>query len=59
MAGDSIGALPPAIFIIYIRKPRPLPVVVVVMMMVMMMVGLRWGGHCQNRKSGASEDHFL
>jgi len=33
--------------------------VVVMMVMMMMVVGLRWGGHCQNGKGRASEDHFL
>ena len=55
-----MGAPSPAIFTTGAMTPRTSTVMMMVMMvMVMMVVRLRWGGHCQNGKGCASEDHFL
>jgi hypothetical protein len=59
MAGDSVGAPTPAIFMTHTGRPRSIVVMVMVVVMMVMMVGLRRGGHCQNGKGCASEDHFL
>jgi hypothetical protein len=59
MAGGSVETRPPAIFMNHTSGPQSAMMVVVVVVMMVMMMGLCRGGHCQNGKGCASEDHFL